>query len=85
MQMLFLLTSRSNVRKADIPSAYSLVVTRAPVAPQVLGSTPRGSKFSQNLMTIFILVVGSIPLDSEAHVVTSSILRICQSSLRKCS
>jgi hypothetical protein len=25
--------------------AYSLLVTRAPVAPQVLGSTPRGSEF----------------------------------------
>jgi hypothetical protein len=25
--------------------ACSLVVTRAPVAPQVLGSTPRGSEF----------------------------------------
>jgi hypothetical protein len=31
-----------NVKWAKGPS---LVVTRAPVAPQVLGSTPRGSEF----------------------------------------
>jgi hypothetical protein len=42
-------------------------------------------RISQDLMVFVLPVVGDIPVDSEVHVLTSSILRICQHSLRRCS
>jgi hypothetical protein len=45
----------------------SLVVTKA------LGLTSRESKFSQDLTTFVLLVVGEVPVDSEMSVLTSSI------------
>jgi hypothetical protein len=64
------------------------VVTRATVAPQVLGSTGFDSlreRIFQDLTAFVLSVVSDVPVDSEAPVVTSSILRICRLSLRKCS
>jgi hypothetical protein len=72
-------------RNGTSERACSLMVTRALVAPQVLGSTPRGERISQDLTAFVLSVVGDVPVDSEASVVTSSILRICRYSLRRCS
>jgi hypothetical protein len=38
------------------------VVTRAPVAPQVLGSTPRGSEFLRILTAFVLSVVDDVPV-----------------------
>jgi hypothetical protein len=40
---------------------------------------------SQDLTTFVLSAVGDVPVDSEAPVVTTSILRICRHSLRRCS
>jgi hypothetical protein len=58
---------------------------RAPVALGVLGSTPCGERIFQDLTAFVLSVVGVILVNGEAPVVTSSILRICRHSLRRCS
>jgi hypothetical protein len=68
-----------------------LVVTRAPITPQSpdntsdLGFDSPWERISQDLTAFVLSVVGDVPVDSEAPVVTSSILRICRHSLRRCS
>jgi hypothetical protein len=42
-------------------------------------------RISQDLMAFVLSVVGDVPVDNETYVVTSSILRICQHSLRDAS
>jgi hypothetical protein len=64
----------------------TLVVTRVPVALQILGLTPRRRSELFHGLTAFVLsVVGDVPVDSETPVVTSSILRICRPNLQRCS
>jgi len=55
----------------------SLIVTRASVAPQFLGPMSREIEFLE-FNGIAFVVVGDIPADSEAHVVTLSISKVCQ-------
>jgi len=55
----------------------SLIVTRASVAPQFLGLMSREIEFLE-FKGIAFAVVGDIPADSEAPVVTLSISKICQ-------
>ena len=64
--------------------AFNLVVTRVLVAPKVLGSTPMGANIP-GFNSVVLSVVGDVPVDSEAPVVTSSISRICWPSPRRCS
>jgi hypothetical protein len=61
---------------------YNLVVTRASVAPYVLSSTPRGKKFSR-IYSIMLLVVGDIPIDSEALLGSTHSLSICMDGLER--
>jgi hypothetical protein len=42
-------------------------------------------RISQDLTSFVLSVVDDVPVDSETPVVTSSILRICRHSLRRCS
>jgi hypothetical protein len=42
-------------------------------------------RISQDLTAFVLSVVGDVPVDSEAPVVTSSISRICRHNLRRCS
>jgi hypothetical protein len=62
----------------------SLVVTRVSVASQFVGSTSCGSEIL-GFNSVVFLVAGDALVDSETAVVTSSILRICRLSLRRCS
>ena len=55
----------------------SLIVTRASVAPQFLCPMSREIEFLE-FKGIAFAVVGDIPADSEAHVVTLSISKVCQ-------
>jgi hypothetical protein len=55
-------------------------LTRALVAPHVLGLTPLGANISEFNDVVFS-VVGYISVDNEAPTVTSLISRICQSNL----
>jgi hypothetical protein len=49
-----------------------------------LGFDSSGVRISQDLTTFVLSVVGDVQVDSETHVVTSSILGICRHS-RRCS
>jgi hypothetical protein len=62
----------------------SLMVTRAPVAPSP-GLDSAWERISQDLTVFVLSVVGDVPVVSEVPVVTSSILRICRHSFRRCS
>ena len=55
----------------------SLIVTRASVEPQFLGSMSREIEFLE-FNGIAFVVVGDIPADNETPVVTLSISKICQ-------
>jgi hypothetical protein len=61
--------------------AYSLVVIRAPVAPQ--GFDFLWERISQDLTTFVLSVVGDVLVGSDVPVVTSSISRIYQLDLRR--
>jgi hypothetical protein len=62
------------------PSGYkSLGSTSGP------GFDSSWERISQYLTAFVLSVVGDVPVDSEASVVISSILRICRHSLRRCS
>jgi hypothetical protein len=61
----------STVNKLFRERVSSLVVTRAPVAPQVLVRLPVEG-ISQDLTAFVLSVVGDVPIDSETHVVTQS-------------
>jgi hypothetical protein len=50
-----------------------------------LGFDSPWERISQDLTAFVLSMVGDVPVDSEAPVVTSSILRICRHSLRRCS
>ena len=65
----------------------SMVVTRASVAPEVLGSTLYGNEYANILgfNSVVHSVAGDVPVDSEAPVVTLSISRICWLCLRRYS
>jgi hypothetical protein len=58
----------------------SIVVTRASGSTSGSGFDFPGERISQDLTVFVLLVVGDVPIDSKASVVTSSILRICRSS-----
>jgi hypothetical protein len=61
----------STVNKLFRERVSSLVVTIAPVAPQVLVRLPVEG-ISQDLTAFVLLVVGDVLIDSETHVVTQS-------------
>jgi hypothetical protein len=62
--------------------ACNLVVTRASVAYEVLGSTPHESEFSFN--GVVLSVIGDVLVDSEASVMTSSISRFAIQCMHGC-
>jgi hypothetical protein len=59
----------------SIESLNSIIIATFP--RQVLGLTPVGANFL-GFNGVVLLVVGDVPVDSETHVVTSSISRIYQ-------
>jgi hypothetical protein len=61
----------STVNKLFRERVSSLVVTIAPVAPQVLVRLPVEG-ISQDLTAFVLSVVGDVLIDSETHVVTQS-------------
>jgi hypothetical protein len=62
----------------------SLVVARASITPEVLGSTPQEANILE-FNGVMHLVVGDVFVDSETSMVTSSVSRIFLLSLRRCS
>jgi hypothetical protein len=62
------------------PSGY-----KSPDSTSGPGFNSPWEQISQDLTAFVLSVVGDIPVDSEAPVVTSSILRICRYNLRRCS
>jgi hypothetical protein len=62
------------------PSGY-----KSPGSTSGPGFDSLWERISQDVTVFVLSVVGDVPVDSEAPVVTSSILRICRHSLRRCS
>ena len=51
------------------------------IRPRLCTRAPIFLNLFQNLTVAILLVIGDVPIDCEASVVTSPILRICQLSL----
>ena len=75
-----------NILQSQMCQPYSLVVIKASVASEVLGSTSLGANIL-GFNGVVHSVVDDVPVDSErlCLVATSSISKICRLSLRKCS
>ena len=63
--------------QTPIDQTASLVIIKVLVVPQGLGLTFCEGKKNLGFNSVVLLVVGDVPVDGEAHVMTSSISRIC--------
>jgi hypothetical protein len=71
---------KQTAKRVVAPSGYKSLGSNSS-----LGFDSPRERFFQDLTTFVLSVVGDVPVDSETPVVTSSILRNCRHSLRRCS